>query len=142
MLTVTLLLEDLPCPNLVKNNLEIYVDNEKGQMLPVLKTLEDRKWKWNQHKKPTNYIPCWKEGWIQLWQDTGIITQRAGKDPWSLISGENSWVLIEIDWQKSKIEFPSQLKNNNSFCPLCGSIGDDLVFKFYCFNNNCKNFQE
>jgi len=27
-----------------------------------------------------------------------------------------------------------------SNCPLCGSPGDDLVFKFYCSNGKCVNF--
>jgi len=27
-------------------------------------------------------------------------------------------------------------------CPLCGSSGDDLVFRFYCSNKNCGNYVE
>jgi hypothetical protein len=27
-----------------------------------------------------------------------------------------------------------------SKCPLCGSDGDDLVFKFYCSNSGCRNY--
>lgn len=27
-----------------------------------------------------------------------------------------------------------------SKCPLCGSSGDDLIFKFYCSNKDCANF--
>jgi len=29
------------------------------------------------------------------------------------------------------------MKNNN--CPICGSIGDDLIFKFYCLSSECIN---
>ena len=27
-----------------------------------------------------------------------------------------------------------------SLCMLCGHKGDDLVFKFYCSNNECRNY--
>jgi hypothetical protein len=30
------------------------------------------------------------------------------------------------------------MKNNN--CPICGSTGDDLVFKFYCSSPECANY--
>jgi hypothetical protein len=33
-------------------------------------------------------------------------------------------------------------QNSIHQCPLCGNIGDDLVFRFYCSNNNCKNYKE
>jgi hypothetical protein len=28
-----------------------------------------------------------------------------------------------------------------SKCPLCGSDGDDLVFRFYCLNGKCANYE-
>ena len=38
---------------------------------------------------------------------------------------------------KSVVRQPLSCK---SCCPLCGSSGDDLVFKFYCSNKQCNNF--
>jgi len=29
-----------------------------------------------------------------------------------------------------------------SKCPVCGSKGEDLVFKFYCSNVGCQNFHK
>lgn len=29
-----------------------------------------------------------------------------------------------------------------SRCPLCGSAGEDITFKFYCSNCACKNYKE
>jgi hypothetical protein len=31
------------------------------------------------------------------------------------------------------------MSNKASKCPVCGSSGEDLVFKFYCFNPFCQN---
>ena len=25
-------------------------------------------------------------------------------------------------------------------CPLCDSLGDDLIFAFYCSNKDCRNY--
>jgi hypothetical protein len=33
------------------------------------------------------------------------------------------------------------MAESSSKCPLCGSYGDDLIFKFYCSNVNCKNYK-
>jgi hypothetical protein len=27
-------------------------------------------------------------------------------------------------------------------CPVCGAIGEDLIFKFYCSNPHCQNFEK
>ena len=29
-----------------------------------------------------------------------------------------------------------------SICPVCGSNGEDLIFKFYCSNPNCQNYDK
>jgi len=26
-------------------------------------------------------------------------------------------------------------------CPICGSQGEDLIFAFYCSNENCQNYK-
>ena len=26
-------------------------------------------------------------------------------------------------------------------CPVCGSAGEDMLFAFYCSNENCQNFR-
>lgn len=35
-----------------------------------------------------------------------------------------------------------QQNKNHSKCPLCSSEGVDLVFKFYCYNNSCRNYHK
>lgn len=27
-------------------------------------------------------------------------------------------------------------------CPICGNLGDNLIFKFYCSNSSCQNYKE
>lgn len=27
-------------------------------------------------------------------------------------------------------------------CPICGSRGEDVVFDFYCSNNECQNYRK
>jgi len=47
-----------------------------------------------------------------------------------------------IEW--ISLEPPN--KTGNEFytnnCPICGALGDDLVFDFYCTNKQCQNFHE
>jgi len=40
------------------------------------------------------------------------------------------------DWWRVPIHMVKQ----NSKCPICGSSGEDLVFKFYCVNKACRNY--
>jgi len=32
--------------------------------------------------------------------------------------------------------------NKTCSCPLCGTQGEDIIFAFYCQNQDCKNFKE
>lgn len=46
-------------------------------------------------------------------------------------------VYFEKDFTVPKVQ-----SQNLSECPICGGPGDDLIFQFYCLNNECQNFRK
>ena len=44
------------------------------------------------------------------------------------------WPIEQWEWEK--------VNHSNKKCPLCNSCGEDLVFAFYCSNQNCKNYRK
>ena len=46
---------------------------------------------------------------------------------------------------EQEIKIKSLNKKNKEYphtCPKCGEGGEDLMFKFYCSNENCENYHE
>lgn len=48
--------------------------------------------------------------------------------------------LASEDFFKANYNLKNINKKYKSKCPICGNLGEDLIFKFYCSNKICKNY--
>lgn len=128
--------EDIPEAGQIAKGqvIEIYAETEEDRK-ELLQILEDKEWRWWPHYKPTIWRPNGpKPYYIYLNHDRFI--------RWSGHQVKNStkqFVYLTKGWVNPQNTTELLHKHH---CPLCNSLGDDLVFKFYCTNNTCNNYKE
>lgn len=99
--------------------------------------------KWNTNKFRFSSDEIYKEMKLKGLEYEGQMDGRyCYEDFYSAESEKGQAVLKEVNILSIEIGPFNPCKNSIHYCPLCGSVGDDLVFRFYCSNNSCKNFQE
>ena len=54
----------------------------------------------------------------------------------------NSYITLVQETEISEKSSSKPKLTGTSHCPLCGSLGHDLVFDFYCSNINCVNYKK
>lgn len=74
--------------------------------------------------------------------DIVVEYNRKSDDVWLLPDGRYKGELADIIRVPFFINHSKQIVSQSSHhCPICGSSGDDLVFDFYCYNENCQNYR-
>jgi len=72
---------------------------------------------------------------VKIWSD--ILIDNTKNEIWCYRPGIDIFPVNDIS---PKINRPLDIKTVP--CPLCGTQGEDLVFAFYCYNEQCKNYKK
>lgn len=94
---------------------------------------------------------CWVDKMVPLCGTTQEIIASSNKgngNEFYMLKGVPYW--FHINWLESlKRSFQKSVPirglskiSKLSRCPLCGSSGENITFKFYCSNCACKNYKE
>lgn len=70
-------------------------------------------------------------GWVRVKWDNG------NTNSYRVATGQ---VDLEAVGFVNKVQSLTKVPAKLSRCVLCGSSGEDLIFKFYCSQSSCKNF--
>jgi len=55
-------------------------------------------------------------------------------------SHNSSWWRTGLLFSMGKFNRKEEITKKENKCPICGTCGNDLIFKFYCSNTTCQNF--
>jgi len=83
-------------------------------------------------------VPTWAEPEMDRYN--GLILEIDGIFD-DVVQFKDIGYVFHVNWL-SKIDDVTQRSHSAHIhkCPVCGALGDDLVFEFYCTNKDCQNF--